>query len=122
MTADSVHCSTMVALLLNLMRTLRSALHTRAELALENLALRQQLANLAANEDIRKLLVRNCATTEIPMEFVLEEVVLAARDSGRKTSCGWRLRGLSAHCPSRAPVPGALLRRSQRRSRQVSAH
>src|ERR1035441_9420725 len=45
-TADSVHCSTMVALLINLIRTLRSALHTRAELALENLALRQQLANL----------------------------------------------------------------------------
>ena len=36
----------MVALLFNLIKTLRSALRTRAELALENLALRQQLANL----------------------------------------------------------------------------
>src|ERR1019366_9606634 len=45
-TADSVHCSTMVALLINLIRTLRSALHTRTELALEKHALRHQLANL----------------------------------------------------------------------------
>jgi hypothetical protein len=36
----------MLALLLNLFATLRSALRTRAELALENLALRQQLAAL----------------------------------------------------------------------------
>ena len=36
----------MFALLLTLLATLRSALRTRAELALENLALRQQLAAL----------------------------------------------------------------------------
>jgi hypothetical protein len=36
----------MLALLLSLLATLRSALRTRAELALENLALRQQLAFL----------------------------------------------------------------------------
>ena len=36
----------MLALLLTLLHTLRSALRTRAELALENLALRQQLAAL----------------------------------------------------------------------------
>ena len=36
----------MLALLLTLLGTLRSALRTRAELALENLALRQQLATL----------------------------------------------------------------------------
>ena len=38
---------TMFALLLNLLATLRSAFRTRAELALENLALRQQLATLS---------------------------------------------------------------------------
>jgi hypothetical protein len=37
---------TMLALLLSLLATLRSALRTRAELALENLALRQQLSSL----------------------------------------------------------------------------
>jgi hypothetical protein len=37
---------TMFALLLSILSTLRSALRTRADLALENLALRQQLANL----------------------------------------------------------------------------
>ncbi|MBN2575697.1 MAG: hypothetical protein JXP73_14115 [Deltaproteobacteria bacterium] len=36
----------MLALLVNLLATLRSALRTRAELALENLALRQQLGAL----------------------------------------------------------------------------
>ena len=36
----------MLALLLNLLATLRSALRTRTELALENLALRQQLGTL----------------------------------------------------------------------------
>jgi hypothetical protein len=36
----------MVDLLFNLIKTLRSAFRTRADLALENLALRQQLANL----------------------------------------------------------------------------
>jgi len=36
----------MLALLLNLLATLRSTLRTRAELAIENLALRQQLATL----------------------------------------------------------------------------
>jgi hypothetical protein len=37
---------TMFALLLNLLAALRSAFRTRAELALEKLALRQQLATL----------------------------------------------------------------------------
>ena len=37
----------MLALLLNLLATLRSAFHTHAEFALENLALRQQLASLS---------------------------------------------------------------------------
>jgi hypothetical protein len=37
---------TMFALLLSMLSPLRSALRTRADLALENLALRQQLANL----------------------------------------------------------------------------
>jgi hypothetical protein len=37
----------MLALLLNLLASLRSAFQTRAELALENLALRQQLATLS---------------------------------------------------------------------------
>jgi len=37
----------MLALLLTLLRTLRSALRTRAELARENLALRRQLAALS---------------------------------------------------------------------------
>ena len=36
----------MAALFMSLLGALRSAFHTRAELALENLALRQQLANL----------------------------------------------------------------------------
>jgi|SRR5450631_599025 len=45
-----------------------------------------------------------------------------ARDSARKTSCDWRPCELPVHCPSRAPVPRALRRRSQRRSRQASAH
>jgi putative transposase len=36
----------MLELFLNLLATLRSALRTRAELALENLALRQQLGTL----------------------------------------------------------------------------
>jgi hypothetical protein len=36
----------MAALLMSLLRALRSAFRTRAELALESLALRQQLANL----------------------------------------------------------------------------
>jgi putative transposase len=38
---------TMFALLLDLLAALRSAFRTRAELALENLALRQQLATLS---------------------------------------------------------------------------
>jgi len=37
----------MFALLLNLLATFRSAFRTRAELALEHLALRQQLATLS---------------------------------------------------------------------------
>jgi hypothetical protein len=41
-----VHHLAMVALVLRLLGALRSALRTRADLALENLALRQQLANL----------------------------------------------------------------------------
>jgi putative transposase len=41
-----VHHRAMVALVLSLLGALRSALHTRADLALENLALRQQLTNL----------------------------------------------------------------------------
>ena len=45
-TADFTHYPTMVALFLCLIGALRSALRTRADLALENLALRQQLANL----------------------------------------------------------------------------
>src|SRR5665811_2511545 len=36
----------MVALILSLLGALRSALHTHVDLAIENLALRQQLANL----------------------------------------------------------------------------
>jgi len=44
MTADLMHDPAVVALLMSLLGTLRSL--TRAELALENLALRQQLANL----------------------------------------------------------------------------
>ena len=36
----------MAALFMSLLGALRSAFHTRAELALENLALRQRLANL----------------------------------------------------------------------------
>jgi len=46
MTADLMHDPVVVALLMSLLGTLRSVFHTRAELALENLALRQQLANL----------------------------------------------------------------------------
>src|SRR5450759_5446556 len=41
-----MHDPAMAALLMSLLGTLRSAFRTRAELALENLALRQQLANL----------------------------------------------------------------------------
>ena len=41
-----VHHRAMVALVLSLLGALRSAVRTRADLALENLALRQQLANL----------------------------------------------------------------------------
>jgi len=46
MTADLMHDPAVVALLMSLLGTLRSVFRTRAELALENLALRQQLANL----------------------------------------------------------------------------
>jgi hypothetical protein len=45
MTADLMHDPAVVALLMSLLGTLRSVFRTRAELALENLALRQQLAN-----------------------------------------------------------------------------
>jgi hypothetical protein len=41
-----MHDPAVVALLMSLLGTLRSVFRTRAELALENLALRQQLANL----------------------------------------------------------------------------
>jgi hypothetical protein len=41
-----MHDPAMAALFMSILGTMRSALHTRAELALENLALRQQLANL----------------------------------------------------------------------------
>jgi hypothetical protein len=41
-----MHHPAMLALLLSLLATLRSALRTRAELALESLALRQQLVTL----------------------------------------------------------------------------
>jgi len=46
MTAGRMHDPAMTGLCMNLLGALRSALRTRAELALENLALRQQLANL----------------------------------------------------------------------------
>ena len=46
MTADLMHDPAMTGLCMSLFGALRSALRTRAELALENLALRQQLANL----------------------------------------------------------------------------
>ena len=46
MTADLMHDPAVIALLMRLLGTLRSVFRTRAELALENLALRQQLANL----------------------------------------------------------------------------
>jgi putative transposase len=46
MTADLMHDPGVVALLMSLLGALRSAFRPRAELALENLALRQQLANL----------------------------------------------------------------------------
>src|ERR1035437_6537745 len=46
MTAGLMHDPAMTGLCMSLLGALRSALHTRAELALENLALRQQLANL----------------------------------------------------------------------------
>ena len=48
----------MVALILSLLGSLRSALRTRAELALENLALRQQLINLRRTSSRARL--RNC--------------------------------------------------------------
>jgi hypothetical protein len=40
-----VHNHTMGSLFLSLVRALRSAFHTHADLVVENLALRQQLAN-----------------------------------------------------------------------------
>jgi hypothetical protein len=46
MTADLMHDPAMTGLCMNVLGALRSALRTRAELALENLAFRQQLANL----------------------------------------------------------------------------
>ena len=48
----------MVALILSLLGSLRSALRTRADLALENLALRQQLINLRRTSSRARL--RNC--------------------------------------------------------------
>ena len=48
----------MVALILSLLGALRSALRTRADLALENLALRQQLFNLRRTSSRARL--RNC--------------------------------------------------------------
>ena len=41
-----MHDPAMAALFMSLLGAMRSAFRTRAELALENLALRQQLANL----------------------------------------------------------------------------
>jgi hypothetical protein len=46
MTADLMHDRAMTGLCMSLLGALRYAFRTRAELALENLALRQQLANL----------------------------------------------------------------------------
>ena len=46
MTVVLMHDPAMVALFMSLLGALRSAFRTRAELALENLAPRQQLANL----------------------------------------------------------------------------
>jgi hypothetical protein len=43
MTADRMHDPAMTGLCMNLLGALRSALRTRADLALENLALRQQV-------------------------------------------------------------------------------
>jgi putative transposase len=48
----------MVALILSLLGSLRSTLRTRADLALENLALRQQLINLRRTSCRARL--RNC--------------------------------------------------------------
>jgi hypothetical protein len=45
----------MIALLPSLLGALRSSLHTRAELAMEKLALRQQLAGLTRTSGRRKL-------------------------------------------------------------------
>jgi hypothetical protein len=47
MTADLIHDPAVVALRMSLLRALRSVFRTRAELALENLALRQQLRALS---------------------------------------------------------------------------
>ena len=51
----------MVSLILSLLGFLRSALRTRADLALENLALRQQLINLRRTSSRARL--RNCDRT-----------------------------------------------------------
>ena len=51
----------MFGLLLNLLSALRSALRTRAELALENLALRQQLATLSRSSPRPRLRLADLA-------------------------------------------------------------
>jgi hypothetical protein len=45
-----MHNHTMVSVFLSLLGALRSALRTHADLALENLALRQQLANFRSRK------------------------------------------------------------------------
>lgn len=66
----------MLALFLNLLATIRAACRTRAELALEDLALRQQLASLrhaSPRPHLRFVVLRNLATTDpsIPGQPVL---------------------------------------------------
>jgi hypothetical protein len=55
----------MSSLLLNLFGTLRSALRTRAELAFENLALRQQLASLRRTTPRVRLRPTTSATSRL---------------------------------------------------------
>ena len=49
-----MHDPAMDALFMSLLGALRSAFRTRADLALENLALRQQLANLRHTSDLQR--------------------------------------------------------------------
>ena len=104
----------MFALLLNLLRSLRSAFRTRAELALENLALRQQLASLHRSSPRPRLRLADRAfwvgLSQIWSRWS-DAIVIVKPTLQRHRASGGRLDGPASYCsPGLERVPFPRLR------------